>query len=252
MPWDPELYHQFQKERFAPFDDLFALIRVRPGLKVIDLGCGTGELTRQLADRLSGSEVLGIDASTEMLARAEAWARPGLSFAHGKIEEVEGEWDLVFSHAAIQWVEDHSSLVPRLFSLVSGGGQLVVQMPSNHRHPSHLLIHEIAAEEPFRSALKGWTRQSPVLSIDSYARLLYDCGAQAITVLEKVYAHILEDAGALAEWTSGTALVPYFERLPEEHVESFMNRYRQRLNHLFPARPVFYPFRRTLFAAAKP
>jgi trans-aconitate 2-methyltransferase len=252
MPWDPDRYHQFQKERSAPFEDLFALIRVRPGLKVIDLGCGTGELTRQLADRLPGSEVLGIDSSAEMLARAEAQARPGLSFAQGRIEAVEGEWDLVFSHAAIHWVEDHARLVPRLFSLVSGGGQLAVQMPSNHQHPTHILIHEIASEEPFRSALGGWVRHSPVLSIDSYARLLYECRAQDITVLEKVYPHILEHAGALAEWTSGTALVPYFERLPGQLVDPFMDRYRRRLSLLFPARPVFYPFRRTLFAARKP
>jgi trans-aconitate 2-methyltransferase len=69
MPWDPERYHQFQRERFAPFEDIAALIRRRPKLRVLDLGCGTGELTRRLADLLAESEVLGIDSSPQMLER---------------------------------------------------------------------------------------------------------------------------------------------------------------------------------------
>jgi hypothetical protein len=52
-----------------------------------------------------------------------------------------------------------------------------------------------------------------VLGIEAYAKLLYDCGAEQITVFEKIYPHILEHADAVADWTSGTALVPYFERL---------------------------------------
>jgi len=52
MPWDPECYHRFQAERAAPFEDLLALVTRRPGLQVVDLGCGTGELTRRLADAL--------------------------------------------------------------------------------------------------------------------------------------------------------------------------------------------------------
>src|SRR5215211_186599 len=108
MPWNPDLYRQFQKERFQPFDDLFRLVKRREGMRVLDLGCGTGELTRRLADELTGSEVTGIDSSPEMLARAESYARTGLRFKRASIESIEGEWDLVFSHAAIQWIEDHS------------------------------------------------------------------------------------------------------------------------------------------------
>lgn len=248
MPWNPETYHKFQSERSAPFADLLSLVKVREGLRVIDLGCGTGELTRQLADSLPGSDVLGIDNSLEMLSRAEKQARPGLTFALGSIEGVSGEWDLIFSHAAIHWVEDHHSLVPRLLSMVRPGGQLAVQMPSNHGHATHTLIREIASEEPFRQALGGWTRTSAVLTIDRYADILYAHGGKDITVFEKVYPHILDGPDALADWTSGTALVPYFERLTQEMRDAFMQRYRERLRALYPPGPVFYGFRRTLFA----
>src|SRR5215510_10382253 len=103
MPWDPNQYHKFQSERAAPFYDLLALVEVRPNLKIIDLGCGTGELTRQLADKLPNSDVTGLDSSQEMLdaARAASFSRPGLVFEQGDQATLTGEWDLIFSNAAL-------------------------------------------------------------------------------------------------------------------------------------------------------
>ncbi|MBA3766531.1 MAG: methyltransferase domain-containing protein [Acidobacteria bacterium] len=252
MPWNPDRYQLFKKERFQPFDDLFRLVKRREGMCVVDLGCGTGELTKRLADELPGSDVTGIDSSPEMLARADGFKRSGLRFELGSIEIVEGEWDLVFSHAALQWVDDHQSLVPRLLRLVQPHGQLAVQLPSNHKHASHTLITETAQEEPFRQALGGWTKQYAVLHIADYAALLYEHGGEEIIVFEKVYPHILESSDALADWTSSTALVPYFERLPEELHEPFMQRYRARLRAQWPNGPVFYGFKRIIFAATRP
>jgi trans-aconitate 2-methyltransferase len=249
MPWNPATYEKFKTQRAAPFEDLLALIESHPGLRVIDLGCGTGELTRQLADALPDSDVIGIDNSPEMLARIGEFARPGLRFEMGRLEAVSDCYDLVFSHAAIQWVDDHETLIPRLLAMVAPGGQLAVQLPSNHGHFTHTLIREIAGEEPFRTALGGWSRLSPVLSVDQYAELLYANGGRNLTVFEKVYPHVLDNADALADWTSGTALVPYFERLPQVLHAPFMERYRGRLRARWPAGPVFYGFRRTLFAA---
>ncbi|HEY7347189.1 MAG TPA: methyltransferase domain-containing protein [Ktedonobacterales bacterium] len=259
MPWNPERYHQFQKERSAPFADLLQLVKRREGLRVIDLGCGTGELTRRLADALPGSDVLGLDSSPEMLAKSASFVRPGLRFELGAIEEAvgagaraAGEWDLIFSNAAIHWVNDHQRLIPRLFSLLRPGGHLVVQLPSNYSHPTHTLISETVHEEPFAQALNGWSRPVPVLSIEEYAELLYAQGGEDLIVFEKIYPHVLQDADALVDWVSGTALVPYFERFSEEMQGRFLERYRQKLRQRFPSSPIFYGFRRTLFAATRP
>jgi len=250
MPWNPEKYHQFQSQRSAPFDDLLNLVEVRPGLKVVDLGCGTGELTRRLADSLPDCEVLGLDSSPQMLERAQKYARPGLRFEPGNQAELGSEWDLIFSNAALQWSENHEELIPYLFKHLAAGGQIAVQVPSNHNSTAHLTIIDVAGREPFASALGGWTRQSPVLPIEAYAKLLFREEAQEILVFEKVYPHVLENADAIVDWISGTALVPYFERL-DSLKDDFINAIRQDLRVIMPGEPVFYPFRRTFFSARK-
>jgi len=251
MPWDPKQYHKFQAERSAPFFDLLALVEKRPNLKVVDLGCGTGELTRQLVEALPNSDVTGIDSSAQMLEKAATFADSGLRFEQGDQARLTGEWDLIFSNAALQWSENHAELIPRLYGRLAPGGQIAVQVPSNHNHISHQIYRETASEEPFQSVLQGFQRYAPVLSIDEYARLFFAWGAENIVVYEKIYAHVLEDSDAVVEWISGTALVPYFERLGE-YQEEFVHTIRAKMRLALPDQPVFYPFRRTLFSARKP
>jgi len=251
MPWDPNQYHKFQEQRSAPFYDLLALVEIRPNLKVIDLGCGTGELTRQLADSLPNSDVTGLDSSPQMLQKAAAFSGPGLRFVQADQSQLNGEWDLIFSNAALHWSEDHAKLIPSLYGRLKPGGQIAVQVPSNFSHISHRIIRATAGEEPFRTILDGFIRNAPVLAIDEYAQLLFDCGAENITAFEKAYAHILADSDAVVEWISGTACVPYFERLAT-HKDEFVQAIRIKMHEALPQSPVFYPFRRTFFSARKP
>ena len=252
MSWNPELYHKFQKERFAPFKDLMDLIVVRKGLRVLDLGCGTGELTQMVSELLPDSQVLGIDSSSEMLRIAAEKKHIGLDFELCPIQEVSGSWDLIFSNAAIQWVNNHEELIPRLVSLLNPRGQIAIQLPANHRHPTQTIISVLAREEPYSSALGGWERHWSALSIREYAELLYESGPQDINVFEKIYPHVLENVEAVIDWLSGTALLPYFERLPKELHEGFLNDYRERLRVLYSEEPVFFPYQRIFFSAKLP
>jgi trans-aconitate 2-methyltransferase len=251
MPWDPNQYHKFHAQRSAPFYDLLALVDKRPNLKVVDLGCGTGELTRQLADSLPNSNVIGLDSSPQMLEKAASYASPNLRFEQGEQAALAGKWDLIFSNAALHWSENHAELIPNLYRTLNPGGQIAVQVPSNFSHISHQIIRETAGEEPFQSILQGFVRYAPVLPIDQYAQLLFDSGAENMIVFEKVYAHVLEDSEGVVEWISGTACVPYFERLGE-HKDSFVQAIKTKMKQALPRSPVFYPFRRTIFSARQP
>lgn len=252
MAWNPDIYNKFRSERAAPFYDLLALVKPVDNMKVIDLGCGTGELTRILCNELPGATVTGIDSSAEMLANAAALENERLHFEVKTIQQQlnsNDTCDLVFSNAAIQWVDDHEKLFPRIISSINKGGQLAIQMPAQHHNKTNIILNELAEETPFKQQLKDFKRISPVLDIDRYAEILFENGAAAITAFEKIYPLILPDIDALYNWVSGTALIPYIERLDESSKEIFIEAYKERLGKEFKNTPVFYPFKRMLLHA---
>lgn len=249
--WDPAQYARFGDERSQPFFDLVGLLRTRrPIARVVDLGCGTGALTAALQEHTAAAEVLGVDSSETMRAHSARYAGGGLCFTYADIATFAPDtpFDVVFSNAALHWLPDHPRLLERITRYVlPDGGQLAVQVPANHDHPSHMLAHEVAREEPFASALDGYARSVPVLAPEAYARLLDRLGYREQHVRLQVYVHHLDSREAVVEWVRGTLLTDYQQRLAPDVFQRFLARYRERL---LPAldddRPYLYPFKRIL------
>jgi trans-aconitate 2-methyltransferase len=251
--WDPTQYDKFQREREQPFFDLLALVRPTPGMRVVDLGCGTGKLTRALHEQLAAAETLGIDRSTSMLAGvADAIQPSGLRFEVGTIESFASgapaeAWDLIFSNAALHWVDGHERLIERFAAALAPSGQFAFQVPAQHDTMTHRLAEELTTVEPFRSAFGNWRRSQPVLTPDAYARLLYRYGFSDPKVRLIVYPHVLASREDVVEWVKGTMLTEYKRQLPGDLYERFVEEYRGRLlGQLDDARPFFYPFKRIL------
>jgi trans-aconitate 2-methyltransferase len=249
--WNPIQYDKFQREREQPFYDLLAMIRPSPGMRVVDLGCGTGKLTRQLHTRLAARETLGIDRSAQMLAaQQDEPATTGLRFTVGTVESFlagDGTYDLVFSNAVFHWLENHAHLLARLAERLSPGGQLAFQVPAMHDEVSHLVADELSDEEPFASALGAWRRARTVLAPDVYARLLFRIGFADPQARLIVYPHVLAGPEAVVEWMRGTLLAEYEKRLPPDLFGRFVEEYQARLlPQLEPTWPFFFPFKRIL------
>jgi trans-aconitate 2-methyltransferase len=244
--WNPERYGKFHAERSAPFRDLLALVEPSRAPRVLDLGCGTGELTRLAHEHLGARETLGVDASAAMLAKAAGQAGGGLSFRQGDLAAFsEPGFDVVLSNAAIHWVPDHEALLSRLAALLAPGGQLAIQAPANDHHASHAVAREVAREPAFAAALGGFVRESPVLPPEAYARLLHRLGFAAQRVRLEVYAHPLASRDDVVEWVRGTTLTDYERRLDAPTWSRFLERYRERLMAALPdERPFVYTFRR--------
>lgn len=247
--WDPAQYERFSDERSAPFFDLLALVAPVAGGQAVDLGCGTGELTRVLHERTGAGTTVGIDSSEAMLTKSRSHAGDGLSFELQDIADwVPGDpVDLVFSNAALHWVDDHPALFARLTAALQPGGQLAVQVPANHDHASHLVAERVAAEAPFRDALGGYIRRSPVLPPERYAEMLDRLGYASQHVRLQVYLHLLPEPGAVVDWVKGTLLTDYKRRLPDALYEEFVARYREvLLDELGEERPFRFTFKRVL------
>ncbi|MEH6305730.1 methyltransferase domain-containing protein [Olivibacter sp. CPCC 100613] len=251
MAWNPIVYNKFKKERYAPFYDLLALISSKKGMRtIVDLGCGTGELTKMLSEKFHDAKcVLGVDSSKEMLEESKGYQNDRVYFKQRTIEtqlDENAQWDLVFSNAAIQWIEDHHQLIPKMISIVKPGGQLAIQMPSQHENILNQMLLEIVQEEPFSGALSGWKKISPMLSIDHYAQILFENGCQEMNIIQKVYPLIVHDSNELFEFISGSALIPYFERFSDEIKVLFIQEYQRRIRNRFPSSPILYAFKRIL------
>ncbi|MFC4639480.1 methyltransferase domain-containing protein [Deinococcus hohokamensis] len=256
MTWNPDIYHQFEAARSAPARDLQAMLPDRPYRRVVDLGCGTGEQTLTLARRFPDAEVLGVDRSAEMLARAPREQAPNLHFEQRDIVDVGGGYDLIYSNAALQWLPDHPGLLAHLWAQLQPGGTFAMQVPANHDHSSHRLLSDTADE--FEAELGGYSRfgtahgASPVLSPAEYAEHLDALGAVEIQALSRVYPVVLDGPRGLIDWTRGTALVPYLGRLDEETGRRFLAAYRARLEAVYPPGRLYYAFTRVLVTAQRP
>ncbi len=148
--WNPKQYDKFKAERSQPFFDLMALLQPSDQGQIIDLGCGTGELTAELHSHLKSKNTLGMDSSEEMLKKATAFTTQGLDFRKDNIETWNSPrtFDIIFSNAALQWCSNHPELFQRR-------GQLAVQMPMNHDYPTHVaefrerLFEKLPDDKPF-------------------------------------------------------------------------------------------------------
>lgn len=255
--WDPSQYDRFRDQRTQPFHDLLALARPVGGGRVVDLGCGTGELTRVLHHALGAADTLGLDRSAAMLSGTERLAGGGLHFARDDIATWEGAgYDAVFANASLQWVPDHDELLVRLTAALSSGGQLAFQVPANGDHPSHRVVWEVAAEDPFAAAL---ARRLPpdhhrnVLAPERYAVLLDQLGFEEQHVRLQVYGHVLASTADVVEWVKGTALTSLRAVLEPAQYDHFVGRYRQvLLERLGDHHPYFYPFKRILAWGKRP
>lgn len=254
--WSPDQYERFKAERSRPFYDLLALVRPTPAPALLDLGCGTAELTADAHGKLGARRTVGVDLSESMLAKGRALGVAGLELSQGDIAAWLATatecFDVVISNAALHWVPDHPRLFAQLAARLAPGGQLAVQMPVNHEQPPAAVAVALAAEEPFATALRGTHDERPILSVEAYARLLHDLGFRDTVVRVQVYTHLLPDRAAVVEWVKGTTLTWYEERLGPELFTTFLVRYRTRLyDALADERPFVFTFRRLFLWGAK-
>jgi len=242
VSWNPDQYERFKAERKQPFVDLLARVEHRPNMRVLDLGCGTGELTRELHETLGARETVGVDNSEAMLVKAKAFASDEVRFERADIETFPSPrpFDLIFSNAALHWVRDHHALLNRLAGFLGPNGQIAIQMPANDDHPSHATAAEVARSfgiEP---------RHDPLLPIDEYARILYALGFRHPNVRMQTYGHELESAESVIEWVKGTLLSDYEKRLGSRYPR-FLSAYSKALlPRLGNSRPFFYTYKRVL------
>lgn len=254
MPtWNAGQYLRFAAERTRPCRDLTTALTMDAPRRIIDLGCGPGNSTAVLAERWPSAEIVGMDSSQEMIDAARR-DTPEKTFQVGDIATwtPETPYDLIFSNAALQWVDNHEQLYPRLFGFVAPGGAFAVQVPCNMAAPAHAIMREVARDSEFVAYFGGGVREWHVHDAAFYYDVLAPY-AERVDIWQTEYLHILPDAAAIVEWYKGTGLRPFLDRLPDAAVRArFVDLYLEAITKAYPARRdgrVILPFQR-LFVVA--
>ena len=237
LDWNPALYTRYEDERTRPAAELLARVPLAEAARVVDLGCGPGNSTELLARRFPQADVLGIDNSEAMLVSARK-RLPQARFEFGDI----GRWtpdvapDLIYANAALQWVPDHDTLVPRLFAALAPGGVLAIQMPDNRAEPTHRLMREVASEAPWKEPIGDADRlRTELLGIGGYYDLLARDAAH-VDVWHTVYQHPLASPAAIVDWVRATGLKPFVDRLTPDLRASYLAEYERRVDAAYPVR----------------
>jgi trans-aconitate 2-methyltransferase len=250
--WDPGKYLMFDDHRGRPFDELVARIRADRPRRVVDLGCGPGNLTESLAKRWPTAVVEAFDSSPEMVAAAR---ERGLSASVGDVLDWHPapDTDVAVCNAVLQWVPGHPELLRRWAGELPAGAWLAMQVPGNFSAPSHATIRALAASAPWRSRLDGVLRpEDAVLDPQDYAELLAATGC-AVDAWETTYIQRLTGPDAVLEWITGTALRPVRAALSDAEWQDFRAELAPQLRACYPPRAdgtTWFPFRRVFVVAA--
>lgn len=253
--WNPEQYGKYSDERGRPFADLVS--RIRPGRpeRIVDLGCGPGNLTQTLLQRWPDATVHGVDSSAEMIEAAAEVANDRLSFEVRDLRDwisgtPEASVDVVVSNATLQWLPDQLELLPRIVTRLRPGGWLAVQIPGNSEAPLHAILRELANREPYAEFAAPSAVYPELPGPADYVEVLSAAGC-TVDAWETTYLHILAGDDAVLEWIKGTGARPILQSLPSGLREDFERVYGERLAEAYPrqAYGTPLPFRR-VFAVA--
>jgi trans-aconitate 2-methyltransferase len=252
--WDPAKYLEFAGHRLRPALDLLTRVTLPAPDVIYDLGCGAGNVTRLLRERWPDARIVGVDGSAAMLAVA-AGAAPRVTWLEANL----AGWsppepaDLIFSNAALHWLDDHAELFPRLIRGLAPGGVLAVQMPRNHGAPSHTEMLDVARAGPWRDRLAPLLRPHPVAPPAVYHDLLAP-RARHVDIWETEYLQVLQGEAPVVEWLTGSALKPLLDALDGAERAAFLAAYGARMRSAYPPREdgsTIFPFRRLFVVATR-
>lgn len=264
--WDPDRYLRFADQRARPFHDLIARIGADAPARVVDLGCGPGNVTALLADRWPDAAVLGLDSSAEMIEAAQSRARtegtgPGsLEFRRADLRDWRSQEpvDVVVTNATLQWVPGHLNLLTDLLQQIVPGGWFAMGVPGNFTAPSHALLTDLQRSERWAAHFTGAEFRPMSHEPAEYLRALTDAGADA-EVWETTYYYVVDGENGVLDFVSSTALRPVLAELggaDSADAKAFTDAYADVLRVAYPPTVMhghtvqILPYRR-IFAVAR-
>jgi trans-aconitate 2-methyltransferase len=260
--WQPDLYNRFRRYRAEPVEHILARLPLADAERIVDLGCGSGENTLELARRSPAADTLGIDGSAAMieaanklLAGAAEDLRRRVRFELGEVARFHAAraYSVIFSNATFHWIPDQRALFAACFDSLRPRGRIVVQMPANNAETGKAELTLMAREKPWVDLLGGLETAFDEPAPEHYAAMLREIGYDAIDCYHHTFRHPMDRSADVVQWYRSTGLRPFMARIPEARHQEFLDAYRRRLERAYgTAGPMIFTFRRLFIWARRP
>jgi trans-aconitate 2-methyltransferase len=262
--WDPELYNRFRRYRAEPVEHILSRLQLSgdENEKLIDLGCGSGENTLELARRSQCGTVLGVDGSPAMIEAArklldgepaDLKCRVSFELLDVPAFGADRAYTLIFSNATFQWIPDHRALFAACFDALRPGGTIVVQMPANETETAKMELGRLAREAPWSTMLGGRERAFHEEPPEFYAATLAKLGYDRIDCYHLTFHHPMDRPAEVVQWYRSTGLRPFLDALPKDRRDEFLDRLTARLNAAYgTSGPMTFDFKRLFIWGRRP
>lgn len=226
--WNADLYDTSHSFVSKYGHDLISLLDFQKGERILDLGCGTGDLAKKLAD--AGVEVLGIDSSADMIKQANQ-KYPEVSFHIGDATalEFQAEFDAVFSNAVLHWIKEPEKALTSVYESLKSGGRFVADFGGigNVQTITDEMIEQIKqAGFTFTNQQFPWYFPS----IGEYAALMEKAGFHVLFAQHYNRPTLLEGERGLSNWMDMFGAL-FFEGIPENEIKAIKQRVETNLRN---------------------
>lgn len=220
--WDPCLYHSSSSAQSGWASDLLEKLRFQGNERVLDIGCGDGKITADIAKRVPRGRVTGIDSSPDMIGFARRHYTGGevqnLSFEVCDMRELPfiNEFNLVFSNASMHWVKEHEKVLKCIQRALVPGGRMLVQMGGKGNAAAvFAVIEKVISNERYAGYFMGFQAPYAFYGPEDYLPWLHQAGLIPVRVELLPKMMVQHGYEGLSGWIK-TTWHPYLERIPED------------------------------------
>ncbi len=233
--WNASEYARISTLQAAMAEEVLALLDLKGNERVLDVGCGNGKTTAEIAARVPQGEVVGVDPSADMIAFAAAHTalHANLQFAVADARQLpyQHEFDLVVSFNALHWVPEQGHALRSIRAVLKDGGVALLRMVSKGQRKS---LEDVLDETRLSSR---WSRyfeglRAPYLHLtpEQYGELAMECGFAVRRIRVEAKAWDFQSRAAFLAF-AGVTFVEWTQHLPEPDRLDFaidgLDRYRK-------------------------